>query len=101
VSIERAASAGGEQQPASALGAQHIVDHPADACACGAREKVANLEFALISSRRIGAAVGILMARHHVTYDEGFDILRSASQIGHCKVRDLAEEVILTGTVPG
>ena len=45
-----------------------------------AREKIANLEFALVHSRRIGQAIGILMARHSITETDAFERLRTASQ---------------------
>jgi AmiR/NasT family two-component response regulator len=62
-------------------------------------DKIAHLEAALVSSRRIGAAIGILMARRHVTYDQAFELLRVASQQGNRKLRDVAEDVIFTGDV--
>jgi GAF domain-containing protein len=62
-------------------------------------EKVENLELALASNRRIGIAVGILMAAYRLQEQGAFDLLRAASQNRHEKVRDVAEEVILTGTL--
>ena len=59
--------------------------------------KIANLETALITARRIGAAMGILMARQHVTDQRAFQLLRDVSQATHRKLRDVAEDVILTG----
>lgn len=64
-----------------------------------ARDKIANLERALVSSRRIGAAIGVLMAHCQVTYDQAFALLCEASHVTHRKVRELAEEVLLTGTL--
>jgi transcriptional regulator with GAF, ATPase, and Fis domain len=65
-------------------------------------EKVANLEQALDTNREIGAAIGILMSRHLVTREQAFDLLRTASQHGHRKLRDLAEQVIYAGDLlPG
>jgi GAF domain-containing protein len=58
-----------------------------------AREKSANLEVALATSREIGIAMGVLMARHKCTRDQAFDLLRIASQRTHRKLRDLAAEV--------
>jgi hypothetical protein len=60
-------------------------------------EKAANLEVALLTSRRIGTAVGILMARKGLTDDQAFDELTFASQRGQRKVAQIAEEVIRTG----
>lgn len=63
------------------------------------QNKIDHLERALETSRRIGAAIGVLMATHKVTYDQGFDLLRIASQSGHRKLADLAEDVLLTGSL--
>lgn len=62
--------------------------------------KVAQLESALRSNREIGTAMGVLMSRHHVTRDQAFDLLRLASQNGNRKLRDVATEVVDTGTLP-
>ena len=63
------------------------------------QDKIDNLNRALDSSRRIGAAIGILMATHKVTYQQGFDLLRIASQSSHRKLADLADDVMLSGTL--
>ena len=62
-------------------------------------DKIGHLNRALETSRRIGAAVGVLMATHKVTYEQGFDLLRIASQSRHQKLSGIAEEVLLTGTL--
>ncbi len=59
--------------------------------------KVENLEIALVSSRRIGAAIGILMTVRQVSEDQAFGLLRTASQTRNRKLREVAEDVILTG----
>lgn len=64
------------------------------------RTRAANLHAALDSNRQIGAAMGILMARHHLSYDAAFTALRVASQHLHHKLRDIADEVVLTGALP-
>jgi hypothetical protein len=61
----------------------------------------ANLQVALTSNRRIGIAIGILMAHHRITDTAAFELLREASQRAHRKLRDIAEDVVLTGTLPG
>ena len=66
-----------------------------------AREQISGLQIALRSCRRIGIAVGILMAIHRVTDDSAADMLKKFSQEHNVKVRDLAETVILTGDLPG
>ena len=59
-----------------------------------------NLRAALDSNRRIGAAIGVLMAMHKVTEDQAFDMLRVASQLLHRKLRDIAAEVVEVGALP-
>ncbi|HEX8080256.1 MAG TPA: ATP-binding protein [Jatrophihabitans sp.] len=65
-----------------------------------AEDKVANLERALASNRQIGAAMGILMTRLKLTDEQAFDLLRKTSQNRHRKLRDIAEEVTITGELP-
>jgi hypothetical protein len=70
------------------------------AAACDAADtKAANLTTALESSREIGQAIGILMSSHHLTAQQGFDLLRGVSQQTHRKLRDIAEDVTQTGTL--
>ncbi len=85
-----------------ALAAAAVV---ASTCAVGlsaliTRARADNLEVALTSSRQIGAAIGIVMAQQRCTYDEALLVIRRASQHTHRKVRDLAEDIILTGALP-
>ena len=63
------------------------------------QDKITNLEYALRSSRRIGAAIGILMATYRVTDEHAFGLLRIASQAGHRKLADVAEDVVETGAL--
>lgn len=63
-------------------------------------ERADNLEHALRTSRQIGTAMGILMARELVTSDEAFRLLSEASQHLNRKLRDIAAEVELTGSLP-
>lgn len=65
-----------------------------------AGDRADNLQVALGSNRRIGAAIGIIMERERITEDEAFLRLRKASQDGNRKLRDLADQIVLTGTVP-
>ncbi len=62
--------------------------------------EIEHLQTALQSSRQIGVAIGILMARQLVTYDEAFAQLASASQHLNVKLRDIAAEVAETGELP-
>ncbi len=63
------------------------------------KDKIDNLERALVTSRRIGVAIGILMARQMVTEEQAFDLLRIASQNSHRKLYDIADEVAHTGAL--
>lgn len=63
------------------------------------RGKIANLEQALVTCRRIGAAIGIVMATRKVAEEQAFDALRVASQQTNRKLRDVADEVLLTGVL--
>ena len=40
------------------------------------------------------------MHRDRLTYEQGFDELRLASQYTHRKLRDIAEDVLVTGALP-
>ena len=63
------------------------------------QDQVENLRRALVNSRHIGAAIGILMATYKTTEDEAFDLLRIASQARQRKLADIAEDVLLTGEI--
>ncbi len=65
------------------------------------RHSIRHLEIGLTTSRSIGAAVGVLMSRHQWTYDQAFEALRTASQHGHRRLRDIAADVVLIGELPG
>ncbi|KRF48728.1 hypothetical protein ASH01_03370 [Terrabacter sp. Soil811] len=64
------------------------------------QERVENLQKALLSNREIGVAMGVLMARHRVTRDQAFGLLRMASQNTNRKLHDVALEVADTGSLP-
>jgi signal transduction histidine kinase/DNA-binding response OmpR family regulator len=64
-----------------------------------AENRSANLERALTSNRQIGAAVGILMAMHKLTSDRAFALLREASNKTNRRLRDVADQVVLTGSL--
>ena len=61
------------------------------------QDKIDNLEQALVNSRRIGTAIGVLMASYRVTDEQAFDLLRIASQSRHRKLIAVAEDVIESG----
>jgi GAF domain-containing protein len=58
------------------------------------------LEEALKTRDVIGQAKGIMMARTGMTPDAAFDLLRRASQHRNVKLRDVADEVAMTGALP-
>jgi len=62
-----------------------------------AENRSASLERALTSNRQIGAAVGILMAMHQLTSERAFALLREASNKSNRRLRDVADQVVLTG----
>lgn len=64
------------------------------------RARAANLHRALMSNRRIGVAIGVLMAREQWTEERAFAALCEASQALNRRLRDLAEDVALTGVLP-
>lgn len=64
------------------------------------RAKTANLELALRTNRTIGIALGIIMDRDRVTEEQAHDILSTASQRSHIKLRELAARVVETGELP-
>ena len=78
-----------------------VCDQPPDVDLVAAlRLENEHLKIALQSARVIAAAVGIVMATDKVVYEDGFKRLAQISQDTNQKLRDLAEYVLLTGTVP-
>lgn len=61
---------------------------------------VEHLRDALSSSRQIGTAVGILMAREQVSSEQAFGLLSEASNHLNRRLRDIAAEVEYTGELP-
>ena len=79
------------------------VEHPAQSHADDIvllRARSEHLTQALTSARTIGAAVGILMERQRLSYDDAFATLATLSQAHNRKVRDLAEDIVWTGVIP-
>ena len=62
--------------------------------------EVAQLRNALVSNRRIGMAMGILMRDRDVDEQEAFAVLRRISQNSNRKLRDVAEDVIYQRRTP-
>jgi AmiR/NasT family two-component response regulator len=63
-------------------------------------QDVVKLSVAVESSRQIGTAVGVLMERHQITQKAAFALLAHAGQKTHRKLRDVAADVELLGTIP-
>jgi GAF domain-containing protein len=66
-----------------------------------ARELAENMQAALESRSVIDQAKGILMERHKLTADQAFQLLAHASMRMNTKLREIAEELVLTGDLPG
>ena len=64
------------------------------------REKERQLEQAIESHRLIGHAVGVLIERHRITPQQGFEMLRQASLNRNVKLRELAARVVESGQDP-
>lgn len=62
--------------------------------------RAADLEEALRSSRKIGAAIGIVMARRGVTQEVAFAVLVQASNDNNRKLRLIAEDVVRERRAP-
>jgi hypothetical protein len=63
------------------------------------RRRADGVSAALLSNRDIGAAIGVLMARMLITREQAFDLMRIASQRSNRKLRDIAHDVLETGTL--
>lgn len=64
-------------------------------------QELRTLRAALLSNRRIGVAMGIVMTQLGVSEAEAFEAIRRASMDGNRKLREVAEDVVLTGALPG
>jgi transcriptional regulator with GAF, ATPase, and Fis domain len=69
------------------------------AVAVVAVRRVADLNLALESRTAIAAAVGILMERFNLSYERAFAVLSRISSQTNVKIRDLATELLETGTL--
>ena len=65
-----------------------------------AREMADNLQRAIESRAVIDQAKGVLMERYKLTPDQAFQLLAQASMHANRKVRDIAEQLVLTGELP-
>jgi GAF domain-containing protein len=64
-------------------------------------EDLVHLRTAMLSRAVIEQAKGVLMERYKITQDHAFTLLTHASQNTNVKLRDVAEELVRTGTLPG
>ena len=64
-------------------------------------EDLTHLLRAMLSRAVIEQAKGVLMERYKVTQDQAFTLLTHSSQNTNAKLRDVAEELVLTGALPG
>jgi hypothetical protein len=67
----------------------------------GSLDRAQQLDRALVSSRSIGTAIGVVMATHKVSEERAFELLSEASQRLNRKLRELALDVSHTGELPG
>ena len=77
----------------------YAVNHASQAAT--AAEETANMAAAMASRAGIEQAKGILMERHRLTADQAFNLLTKASQHTGLKLRDVADELVRTGALPG
>jgi GAF domain-containing protein len=64
-------------------------------------EDLIQLRSVMMSRALIEQAKGILMERHKIKEDEAFTVLTHASQRTNTKLREVAAELVRTGTLPG
>lgn len=64
------------------------------------QERADTLRRGLESNREIGKAIGLLMALHHVSDEQAFDLLRRASQDMNIKLAEVARRVVHLHTMP-
>jgi hypothetical protein len=60
------------------------------------QEHAAQMEEALRSSRKIGAAIGVIMTSRQLDEEQAFAVLKAASQNSNRKMRDIADELVST-----
>ena len=63
-------------------------------------QQIDHLRIVLDSNRFIGAAVGVLMAQHLLTYQRAFELLTKVAQESNTKLSVAAESVVYTGCLP-
>ena len=82
--------------------AHHEINQLRDLAIDHAESTVGQLRQALQTNRTIGTAVGIVMTRYEIDDPErAFKVLVRTSQQHNRKLRDIADELIRTGSLPG
>jgi hypothetical protein len=76
-----------------AIVAQHRLEDDLEAV----RRLAEELRLSLVSDRRVGIAIGILMRTHAITEDVAFHRLCVASQNNRQQLRDITDEVVRVG----
>ena len=71
------------------------------AIAYDAARRQSLLSRSVATRQLIGQAQGILMERHKITDDRAFALLVRASQDTNTKLRDIAEQLVRSGALPG
>jgi GAF domain-containing protein len=64
-------------------------------------DEAANMRAAMVMRGTIEQAKGILMERYRITDDHAFGLLSTASQHTGRKLREVAQDLVRTGTLPG
>ena len=64
-------------------------------------DEVVHLRIAMRSRAGIEQAKGILMERYKITDDRAFAVLTRASQQSNIKLREVADQLVRTGSLPG
>ncbi|MGQ1797367.1 ANTAR domain-containing protein [Kocuria oceani] len=64
-------------------------------------QRIQHLHEALATRNLIGQAKGILMERFKIAAPQAFLVLATASSRTNLKLRDVAEQLTTTGTLPG
>jgi GAF domain-containing protein len=79
-----------------------FVEQAAAVLTAGAKQESRELSFrvAIEHAREIGAALGVMMERLHLTQDQAFRRLRKASQDQNRKLYELAAGIARTGEIP-
>jgi GAF domain-containing protein len=71
------------------------------ALALDASLTVEGLNLAMDGRKRIGQAQGMLMERHNLNEEQAFGVLKRYSQDHNIKLRELAEQLVQSGHLPG